>query len=222
MKKLIEIKNLTKRYRIGGETINAVDDVTLDILEGEMVAITGPSGSGKSTLMHLIGGLDKPTKGDILVGGINIAKLKDRDLSKYRNTTIGFVFQSFNLQPNLTSLENVKLPLIFSRSASNKVDPAIRALKMLDLENRISHKPNQLSGGQKQRVGIARALVNNPKIILADEPTGNLDSKNGSIVINLLREINKEKNVTIIIVTHDPNIANKCDREIRMKDGKIV
>jgi len=222
MKKLIEIKNLTKRYRIGGETINAVDEVTLDILEGEMVAITGPSGSGKSTLMHLIGGLDKPTKGDILVDGINIAKLKDRDLSKYRNTTIGFVFQSFNLQPNLTSLENVKLPLIFSRSASNKVDPAIRALKMLDLENRISHKPNQLSGGQKQRVGIARALVNNPKIILADEPTGNLDSKNGSIVINLLREINKEKNVTIIIVTHDPNIANKCDREIRMKDGKIV
>jgi len=222
MKNLIEIKNLIKTYKIGGETINAVDNITLDILEGEMVAITGPSGSGKSTLMHLIGGLDKPTKGDILVDSVNIAKLKDKDLSKYRNTTIGFVFQSFNLQPNLTSLENVKLPLMFSKNVANKAESALKALEMLDLKNRIFHKPNQLSGGQKQRVGIARALVNNPKIILADEPTGNLDSKNGSIVINLLREINKEKNVTIIIVTHDPNIANKCDREIRMKDGKIV
>ena len=222
MKNLIEIKNLIKTYKIGGETINAVDNITLDILEGEMVAITGPSGSGKSTLMHLIGGLDKPTKGDILVDSVNIAKLKDKHLSKYRNTTIGFVFQSFNLQPNLTSLENVKLPLMFSKNVANKAESALKALEMLDLKNRIFHKPNQLSGGQKQRVGIARALVNNPKIILADEPTGNLDSKNGSIVINLLREINKEKNVTIIIVTHDPNIANKCDREIRMKDGKIV
>jgi putative ABC transport system ATP-binding protein len=220
---MIQIKNANKIYTMGDEEIKALDDVTFDILDGEFVAIIGPSGSGKTTLLHMIGGLDTLDKGKVIVDEKNIEKMKDRDLARYRNKTIGFIFQNFNLQNRFSALENVTLPLIISGvSRKQRGEIAKKALKKVNLTDREKHKPTELSGGQQQRVCIARAIVNNPSIMLADEPTGNLDSKSGEMIIELLRDLNKKMNVTIIVVTHDDRIASKADRILRIFDGKIV
>ncbi len=200
---MIEVKGVSKIYTMGKEQVTALDNVNLTIKDGEFVAIVGPSGSGKSTLMHLVGGLDTPTSGSIVVNGKDISKLKDKDMSKYRNQTIGFVFQSFNLENTQTALENVMMPLIFAGTGNRERKlKANRALEIVGLQDKIKHKPNEMSGGQRQRVSIARALVNEPSIIFADEPTGNLDSKNGELIMNLLSDLN-EKGYTIIMVTHN-------------------
>lgn len=220
---MIKAKNLSKIYKLGGEKVNALDGINLTIEKGELIAITGASGSGKSTLMHIIGGLDIPDNGEILVNGINLAKANKRKLGRYRNKTVGFIFQTFNLKPELTALENVELPLIFANVRKKKrMLLAQDALKKVGLEDRAKHKPSELSGGQRQRVSIARAIVNSPDIILADEPTGNLDSKTGKLIIDLIRKLNKENNVTVVIVTHDDDIAKLADRIIKIKDGKVI
>jgi putative ABC transport system ATP-binding protein len=220
---MINIKNAYKIYKMGNENVVALNCVNLKIQDSEFVAIVGPSGSGKSTLLHMIGGLDTLDKGEIIVNENNLKSLSDNDLAKYRNSLIGFIFQSFNLQAKLTALENVELPLVIR--GINKKDRRVLALKSLEeveLEDRINHKPSELSGGQQQRVCIARALVNDPQIILADEPTGNLDSISGQNIIYLLKQLNKKIEATIIVVTHDDRIAKMADRIIRILDGKII
>jgi ABC-type antimicrobial peptide transport system, ATPase component len=218
---MIEVKGVSKVYTMGKEQVTALNNVNLTIKDGEFVAIVGPSGSGKSTLMHLVGGLDTPTSGSIVVDGKDISKLKDKDMSKYRNQTIGFVFQSFNLENTQTALENVMMPLIFAGTGNRERKlKANRALEMVGLHDKIKHKPNEMSGGQRQRVSIARALVNEPSIIFADEPTGNLDSKNGELIMNLLSDLN-EKGYTIIMVTHNMEEAKKARRMIKIRDGKV-
>ncbi|SFB02452.1 ABC transporter ATP-binding protein [Clostridium frigidicarnis] len=218
---MIEVKNVSKIYKMGKEKVVALDDVSIKINESEFVSIVGPSGSGKSTLMHLVGGLDTPTSGSILVDGKDISKLKDKQMSKYRNQTIGFVFQAFNLENTQTALENVMMPLIFAGiSKKERKDKASKALKMVGLEDKVKHKPSEMSGGQRQRVSIARALVNTPKIIFADEPTGALDSKNGENIMKLLNSLNEE-GYTIIMVTHNLDEAVKAKRIVRIKDGKV-
>ncbi|MFD3157766.1 ABC transporter ATP-binding protein [Haloimpatiens sp. FM7330] len=218
---MIEIKNLYKKYKMGDEVLTVLDNINLEIKDGEFAAIVGPSGSGKSTLMNMIGGLDIPTKGSVLIDGEDISKLKDKKISKFRNEKIGFVFQSFNLEPTFTALENVMLPLMFSGiSEKERKKRALETLQLVELENRKNHKPTQLSGGQRQRVSIARALVNDPKIILADEPTGNLDSKTGETIMGILREF-KNKGYTIIMVTHNMEEAKYADRVIKIHDGMI-
>ena len=208
---------------MGDSTIRAVDGVSFEINKGAFVAIMGPSGSGKSTLMNLIGGLDSPTKGDILVEDQNLRKLKDKKLSKYRNKMVGFIFQSFNLQPMYTALENVVLPLYFAKiKQSEKNKRGKKALAVVKLTHRLKHKPRELSGGERQRVCIARALVNEPAIVLADEPTGNLDSKTGKEIITFLKSLAHKGNLTVIMVTHDTEMARLADRIIRIKDGKLV
>jgi len=222
MAAVIELKNLTKTYHLGDEALNALDGVDCTINAGEFVAITGPSGSGKSTLANIIGGLDKPSSGTVVVDGNDLSHVYDRQLSDYRNHHIGFVFQSFNLQGTQTALENVMLPLVFSRMKPK--DRKARAKECLDavgLGDRLEHKPSQLSGGQRQRVAIARALAVKPSIILADEPTGNLDSARGDEIMKLLRDLNKQ-GITLIIITHDMSIARQADRVIQIKDGKMV
>jgi len=222
---MIKLKNVTKIYRMGDEIIYALKDINLKIKEGEFVSIMGPSGSGKSTLLNIIGCLDKPTKGEVYIGNIKTNDLDDDELTKIRRDKIGFVFQQFNLIPILTALENVELPLIFkyrgAMSEEERKRRALECLKMAELDERFaSHKPNQLSGGQQQRVAIARALANNPAIILADEPTGALDSKTGEKIMKLLKKLN-ENGKTIIVVTHDINVAKFGDRIIYLKDGEI-
>ncbi|HAS28189.1 MAG TPA: ABC transporter ATP-binding protein [Dehalococcoidia bacterium] len=220
---MIKLENITKKYRMGEEIILAVSGVSLEIKEGEFVALVGPSGSGKSTMMHLIGGLDTPTSGRVIVDGQDLSRATDKELSRYRNEKIGFVFQAFNLHPTYTATENVALPLIFSGiGQSSRMKMAADALEIVGLAERASHRPNQLSGGERQRVSIARALVTQPKIILADEPTGNLDSKNGKHIMELLSQLNREKGITLIIVTHDMEIAAVAGRIIKMRDGKII
>jgi putative ABC transport system ATP-binding protein len=220
---MIKLENLTKKYRMGDDVINAVSGINLEIKEGEFVALVGPSGSGKSTMMHIIGGLDTPTSGKVIVDGQDLTRASDKQLSKYRNNKIGFVFQAFNLHPTYTATENVALPLVFSKvSRKNRMKLAAEALETVGLAERASHRPNQLSGGERQRVSIARALVTQPKIILADEPTGNLDSNNGKLVMQLLSQLNREKGITLIIVTHDMGIASVAGRIIQMRDGKII
>jgi putative ABC transport system ATP-binding protein len=219
--KMIKVKNVFKTYKMGKEELTVLSDVSIKIEEGEFVAIVGHSGSGKSTLMNLIGGLDRPSNGTIEIDGQDISKLKDKTMAKYRNQNIGFVFQSFNLEPTLTALENVMMPLMFSGIREKKrKEMAVDALKLVGLEDRMKHKPTELSGGQRQRVSIARALANEAKIILADEPTGNLDSKTGANIMNLLKSL-KEKGYTIIMVTHNMEEAKNADRIIRIKDGMI-
>lgn len=219
---MIEFKNVSRKYTLGGETIHALNNVSLNIAEGSFVAIMGPSGSGKSTFLNMIGGLDKPDKGSIFVNKTDLNKLRDKKLAAYRNQVVGFVFQNFNLQSIYTALENVMLPLYFSKkNHKNKKEHAATALKIVGLEKRVKNKPGQLSGGEQQRVAIARALVGEPQILLTDEPTGNLDSKNGKIIMELLKDLNKQKNITIIMVTHDMEMAKYADRVIKLKDGKI-
>lgn len=219
----ISIKKVSKQYKIGKEVVHALKEVDLDIYEGEILALVGPSGSGKSTLLHLIGGLDTPDEGEIRFGDIELHALKDKELSYYRNETIGFIFQFFNLQQYLNVKENVEVPLIFrGENPDIREKAAIEAVEAVGLKERIKHLPTQLSGGQMQRVAIARSLVNKPKIILADEPTGNLDRNTGIEIIELIRKINRELNTTVVIVTHDNFIASKADRIIKLSDGRIV
>jgi putative ABC transport system ATP-binding protein len=221
MNKIIEINTLIKNYQVGTETIRALRSVSLSINKNEYVAIMGPSGSGKSTLMNILGCLDTPTGGDYILNNTNVSHLEDDQLAEIRNKEIGFVFQTFNLLPRYTALENVSLPLIYA--GANKEDRLAKAKEVLisvGLEDRIAHKPNELSGGQRQRVAVARAMVNSPSIILADEPTGNLDSKTSVDILNLFDEIHQRGN-TIIIVTHEENIARHAHRIIRLMDGMI-
>ncbi len=219
---MIKVENAKKYYKLGEETVKALDGISLEIKEAETVAIVGPSGSGKTTLMHCIGGIDQLDEGSIYVSNDDLSKMKDRDLSYYRNRTVGFVFQTFNLQPNLTALENVELPLVFGGvSTKDRSKRAKEALEKVGLGDRLNHKPSELSGGQRQRVSIARAIVNTPSIILADEPTGNLDSVSGEKIINLLLDLSKNENITLIIVTHDDRIAAKAERVIHILDGHL-
>ncbi|MEK9156473.1 MAG: ABC transporter ATP-binding protein [Patescibacteria group bacterium] len=219
---MIELKGVTRTYHLGGETISALDNVDLIIKDGDFIAIMGPSGSGKSTLANIIGGLDTPDSGEVLVDNESISKVSDNVLSFYRNKKIGFIFQTFNLQAGYTALENVMIPLVFSKMpAGQRRTRAIECLRAVGLEDRMNHKPDQLSGGQRQRVCIARALANNPSIIIADEPTGNLDSKRGEEIVALLKELNKKAGISLIVITHDPDVARQADRTIRIHDGKI-
>lgn len=220
---LIEAKNIVKVYRDGASFFKALDKVSINIKKGESVAIIGKSGSGKSTLMHLLALLDKPNEGQILINGKDTALLKKKELNKLRNQTFGFVFQQFFMNPQDTVLENVILPLKIAGIPSKKrKEIAMKALEEVELADKFNNKASNLSGGQKQRVCIARAIANSPKILFADEPTGNLDSNTGDKVEKLLFSLNKEQGITLIIVTHDEALANKCDHQIRIKDGKIV
>ncbi len=223
MEKIIEVKNLTKTYGKKTNKFTALKDINLSIYEGESVAIVGKSGSGKSTLMHLLALLDKPTRGTVIIDGKDASKLKNKELNRIRNKKFGFVFQQFFMNPKDSVLENVLLPLkIAKRSIFRRKKIAEEALKIVDLESKAKNKATDLSGGQKQRVCIARAIVNNPSIIFADEPTGNLDSATGDKIIKLLFDLNREKGVTLIIVTHDEDLAKLCGRVIRISDGQIV
>ena len=216
----IKVNDLRKVYRMGDQEVHALAGVSFDIQAGEMVAIIGSSGSGKSTLMNILGCLDKPSSGQYFLDGEDVSKLGSNRLARIRNQKIGFVFQSFNLLSRMSALENVEVPLLYSGVHSAK-DRALQALARVGLAERSDHEPNQLSGGQRQRVAIARALVTNPTIILADEPTGNLDSKTSVEIMGLFRELNNQ-GVTLIIVTHEPDIANYCKRSIQVRDGLVV
>jgi putative ABC transport system ATP-binding protein len=218
---LIRLENIGKRYEIGAEVINALQGVNLSIYKGEFVALMGPSGSGKSTLMNIIGCLDTPSFGTYILNGTNVSERDDDELAEIRNKEIGFVFQTFNLLPRSTSLDNVALPLVYAGFSKAERDrKAKESLENVGLGNRMSHKPNELSGGQRQRVAVARALVNNPSIILADEPTGNLDTKTSIEIMGLLENIH-EKGNTIILVTHEEDIAKHAHRIVRMRDGGV-
>ncbi|MEP7266898.1 MAG: ABC transporter ATP-binding protein [Saprospiraceae bacterium] len=221
MSPLIEIKDLTKTYIMGTETVNALRNIDLQIFKNEYTALMGPSGSGKSTLMNLLGCLDSPTSGSYLLNGNDVSSMHDSELAEVRNKEIGFVFQTFNLLPRLSALENVALPLIYSGiNKSIRLEKASNVLEMVGLGDRMTHKPNELSGGQRQRVAIARALVNNPSIILADEPTGNLDSKTSDEIMKILEEIHSRGN-TIILVTHELDVSLHAHRIVRLKDGQV-
>ncbi|HPW41859.1 MAG TPA: ABC transporter ATP-binding protein [Bacillota bacterium] len=218
---MIEICNMSKIYRIGNVAVKALDNISLSIKQHEFVSIVGPSGSGKSTLMNMIGCLDVPTSGEYRLDGMEVSGLTDDQLAYIRNHKIGFVFQGFNLIQKLNALENVELPLIYQGiPTSERYERSVEALKLVGLEDRIHHRPAELSGGQQQRVAIARALVGNPQIILADEPTGNLDSKSGKDIINLLKELHL-KGSTIVLITHDNDIAMMAERIVRIQDGQI-
>ncbi|HTL56615.1 MAG TPA: ABC transporter ATP-binding protein [Candidatus Limnocylindrales bacterium] len=219
---LVELRNVSKIYRLGEEEIRALDDVTLDIDEGEFISIIGPSGSGKSTLMHILGCLDSPSKGTIQLDGTMIHNASPRELAGIRNRKIGFVFQFFNLLPKLNVMQNVELPMIYSGiSSRERRDRAMGSLEAVGMANRAKHRPSQLSGGQQQRAAIARALVNNPRIVFADEPTGNLDSHTGEAILQLFRNLSQQGR-TIVLVTHDPEIAAVTPRRIEIRDGKIA
>lgn len=220
---MIELREVTRTYEMGHEEIHALDDVSLTVAEGEFVAVVGPSGSGKSTLLHVIGGLDTPTAGTVRVNGQDLGQAGDRQLSAYRNAQVGFVFQTFNLQPTYTALENVALPLVFARvPRKERLARAQQALEAVGLADRVRHKPTELSGGERQRVSIARALVNDPGLLLADEPTGNLDSATGTAIVELLGQLNRQRKLTVLVVTHDPDTATFADRRIALRDGRIV
>ena len=218
----VQCSGLKKTYTVGDEEVKALDDVSLTVEKGDFIAICGPSGSGKSTLANVIGGLDQPDQGSVMVDGIDLAQAKDKALSEYRNSHIGFVFQSFNLQAHESALENVISPLTIGGVGKKKErrERGMKALERVGLADRAQHKPTQLSGGQRQRVAIARALVNDPQLIIADEPTGNLDSSRGSDVINELKRLNAE-GITLIIITHDASVAAQAKRIIEIRDGKI-
>ncbi|MEM2995587.1 MAG: ABC transporter ATP-binding protein [Candidatus Bathyarchaeia archaeon] len=222
MNALLELRNVKKSYRMGKVVVPALRGVSFNVEEGEFLTIFGPSGSGKSTLLHIIGCLDRPDEGEILIDSVNVLKLGDDGLAELRLSKIGFVFQFFNLLPRLTALRNVELPLIIAGvSEKEAAEKAGEMLRLVGLENRLNHRPSEMSGGEQQRVAIARALINNPKIVLADEPTGNLDTKTGWEIVQLMRRLNEEKGQTFVVVTHDPHIAETADRIIHLKDGLI-
>lgn len=216
---VIEIEDIRKYYQMGDNIVKALDGVTFSIETSEMLAITGPSGSGKSTLMHILGCLGKPDKGSYLLNGHNVENMDKNELATIRNKMIGFIFQSFNLLPRLSALENVELPLLY-QGVKNPKKEAKKALERVDLGTRMHHEPRKLSGGQRQRVAIARALVTDPAILLADEPTGNLDSRTGKDVMGLFKQLNEEGR-TVIIVTHEPEIADYCKRQVHIRDGLV-
>lgn len=218
---ILEVKNLSKIYGKGDTLVKAVDDVSFTVEQGEFVAIIGPSGSGKSTLLHIIGGVDTPTEGNVIIDGTDITRLKESPLSIFRRRQIGLVYQFYNLIPILTVEENLTLPLLLDGRKPNK-EQIDYLVSNLGLGDRLKHLPNQLSGGQQQRVSIGRALANNPALLLADEPTGNLDSENSKEIVALLRKFNREHNQTVIMITHDERIAQSADRIIAIEDGKIV
>lgn len=221
---MINLIHVSKTYLLGEDIVKAVDDVSLSIKKGEYVSILGTSGSGKSTLMHIIGLLDRPTSGKIYINNKDISKISDEDLSNLRNTFVGFVFQQFNLINKLTVLENVALPAIYCKGKIN-FDPKKRAEELLTqfgMGKRLNFYPNKISGGQQQRVAIARALIMSPDLVLADEPTGNLDSKTGNEILGILEDLNKKTGVTVVVVTHEKAIANRTERKIYIKDGKTV
>jgi putative ABC transport system ATP-binding protein len=223
MTRLISIRELVKTYDLGDMQVRALRGVSLDVIPGEFVALTGPSGSGKSTLMHLLGCLDRPTSGQYFLNGRDVSALSKRQLSGVRNTEIGFVFQGFNLLPRTSAVENVELPLLYSgvRSARERRARAVAALQAVGLGERLGHHPNQLSGGQQQRVAIARALVNSPKLLLADEPTGNLDTRTSIEVMGIFQKLNAERGLTIVLVTHEMDIAEYGSRILGFRDGRV-
>lgn len=218
---IITIQDMTKVYKMGEHEVRALNGVSLSILEGEFLSIMGPSGSGKSTMMNMLGALDKPTSGTYLLDGTDVSDLSEDSLAEVRNRKIGFVFQSFNLLPRTAALQQVELPLIYA-GGGRRSQKAQAALEMVGLGDRLDHKPSELSGGQQQRVAIARALVNDPAIILADEPTGNLDSKSGVEVMQIFQKLNRERGITVLFVTHDPWIARHTNRVVTLADGKVV
>lgn len=220
---VIQTRGVTRDLPLGSTTVHALRGVDMDIFAGELVGIIGPSGSGKSTLLGLIGGLDRPSSGEIAIDGVNISRMSEDQLTEIRNEKIGFIFQFFNLIPTLTALENVMLPIQFARKKRFKPEQRARELlKALGLDDRLKHRPAELSGGQQQRVAIARALANNPPLLLCDEPTGNLDQEAGALVLQTLRTIREQDGTTVVIVTHDPNLANQTDRVMTLVDGRIV
>jgi putative ABC transport system ATP-binding protein len=222
-KPIIELKDVWKIYQMGEVQVVALNGLDLAVRKGEFVSIMGPSGSGKSTAMNMIGCLDIPSKGTILLDGKDISKLKESDLAQIRGRKIGFIFQQFNLIPTLSAVENIMLPMIFQGiPKEERLEKARKLLKMVELHDRMDHKPNELSGGQQQRVAIARSLSNDPEVILADEPTGNLDSKTGSTVMDFLKKLHKDEGKTIIMVTHDEDVAKNAERIEYLKDGKII
>jgi putative ABC transport system ATP-binding protein len=221
MPPIIQLKNISRTYRIGTEIIHAIHSVSIEIKKNEYVALMGPSGSGKSTLMNILGCLDTPSGGEYILNGTSVGKMTDNELAVIRNKEIGFVFQTFNLLPRSTALDNVALPLVYAGvNKAKRLERALEVLSNVGLKDRVKHKPNELSGGQRQRVAVARALVNSPSIILADEPTGNLDSKTSDEIMALLEEIHKAGN-TIIVVTHEEDIAKYAHRIVRLKDGLV-
>ncbi len=220
---VLETRQLTKRYQMGDVTVTALNDVNFAVERGEFVAIMGPSGSGKSTLLHLLGGLDTPTSGEVVLAGQALSQLSDDQITRFRRQKIGFIFQFYNLLPTLTAAENVVLPLLIDGRTASEYKARLQVLlSLVSLEDRASHLPDQLSGGQQQRVAIARAFINDPEIVLADEPTGNLDSRSGKSILDLLRKACHELEATIVIVTHDPRAASYADRVVFLKDGQIV
>src|SRR5262245_27425959 len=222
-KLVIEAKNLTKTYQMGEVEVQALQGASLQVHKGELLAIMGPSGSGKSTLMNILGCLDQPTSGQYYLEGVDVAQLDDNKLSRIRGRRIGFVFQSFNLLPRTSALRNVELPLVYMGvGRGERRRRSVAALKLVGLGDRVHHRPNELSGGQQQRVAIARALVTNPAIIMADEPTGNLDSKSSEEIMGIFQSLNEEQGITIIFVTHEPDIAEHTRRVVRLADGVIV
>jgi len=219
--KVILVREVAKAYRKGGQVVMALDDVSLEADATGMVAIVGPSGSGKSTLLHLIGAMDRPTGGEVIVAGQALSRLSERELTQFRRTTVGFVFQTFNLIPNLTALQNVMLPMEFNQvPRGERRERAVQLLERMELGHRLDHQPAELSGGEMQRVAIARALANNPRIILADEPTGNLDSQTGERIYALLKAIAQER--TVVVVTHAEPLTSLADRVVHLKDGRVV
>jgi len=220
---LISVQDLTKTYRLGDVALHALRGVSLEVMPGEFVALTGPSGSGKSTFMHLLGGLDRPTSGRYLLAGRDVSRLSNHELAAVRNHDIGFVFQGFNLLPRTTAVENVELPLLYARgvTAAQRKARAVDALQSVGLGGHLQHHPNQMSGGQQQRVAIARALINNPRLLLADEPTGNLDSRTSIEVIGILQRLNAERGLTVLLVTHEHDIAEYAGRVIAFLDGRV-
>ena len=223
MKTIIKLENVWKVYRMGNVEVNALQGLNLEIENGEFLAIMGPSGSGKSTAVNMIGCLDVPTKGKILLDNHDISKLSESELAQIRGKKIGFIFQQFNLIPTMTALENIMLPMIFQgKDEKERIERATQLLELVELGDRIQHRPTELSGGEQQRTAIARALANNPEVIIADEPTGNLDSKTGIIVLDFLKKLHKKEDKTIVMVTHDANLSKSAERIEFLKDGRIV